>query len=127
MRTRIVNLLLLVVFAIGLIGAGSLVWNEITHSNVCPTLLGIPACYVIFACFAIPFVMHLRKKGILIYYVFAGLAFVIALVASVMQFTGNAECPKTEGGTPMCYFSFALFSSIIILKVIHRRYAAKNL
>jgi hypothetical protein len=127
MRTRIVNLLLLVVFAIGLIGSGSLVWNEIMHSNVCPILLGIPAWYIILACFAIPFVMHLRKKGTVIYYAFAGLAFVIALVASIMQFTGSGECPKTEGGTPMCYFSLALFSSIVILKIIHRRYAAKNL
>ncbi len=118
MQTRILNPLLLITFAIGIIGAGNLVYSEFTQHHICPKLLRIPACYIIMACFVIPFIAHIFNKSKVIYFLFTGLAFIIALVASIMEFTGLGECPKTPSGTPMCYYSFLLFSSLIILKLI---------
>ena len=118
MKSNNLHWLLLLVFSIGIIGAGFLVYDEITTTNVCPKLLGIPACYIILACFLIPFVTHIIKGRNIIYFVFTGIAFIIALVASIMQFTGLGECPKTSNGTPMCYYSLLLFATLIFLKIV---------
>lgn len=117
MQSKLLNVLLLLIFSIGIFGAGELVYNEITQHNVCPKLLGIPACYIILACFVIPFIVHVFKGKNYIYFAFTGFAFVIALVATIMQFTGHAECPKAANGIPMCYYSLALFTSLIVFKV----------
>ena len=122
MKIKHLNWLLLIVFSIGIIGAGLLVYNEITLTNVCPILLGIPACYVILACFVIPFLVHILKEKNSIYFLFTGIAFIIALIASIMQFTGFGECPKTSNGIPMCYYSFLLFTILIVLKIYHSKY-----
>ena len=123
MQTKVLNSLLLVVFAIGILGAGDLVYSEFKLHNICPKLIGIPACYIILACFIIPLIVHLFKGKNYIYFAFTGLAFIIALTASVMEITGLGECPKTAGGTPMCYYSLLLFSSLIDIKygLIKRR------
>ncbi|WP_299716621.1 hypothetical protein [uncultured Tenacibaculum sp.] len=118
MKTNYLNWLLLLAFSIGIIGAGLLMYDEIKTTNVCPKLLGIPACYIIFFCFMIPFFAHIAKGKNIIYFLFTGIAFVIALIASIMQFTGLGECPKTDNGTPMCYYSLLLFTILIFLKRI---------
>ncbi len=102
---------------IGLLGAGELVVEELRTGNGCPKIMHIPMCVVILICFMVPFITHLLKKWNIIYFIFTGLAGSLALIASVMQFTGNAECPKTAYGTPMCYYSLVLFSSLILLKI----------
>ncbi|MBF8150592.1 hypothetical protein ITJ86_11835 [Winogradskyella sp. F6397] len=110
---------ILVILIIGLFGSGALVLEEFKTGEGCPKLLHVPMCLVVFICFTIPLVAHLFKKWNVLYYVFTGLAGSIALVASIMQFTGHAECPKTASGTPMCYYSLVLFSSLILLKIYH--------
>ncbi len=118
MQTKLLNGLLFIVFAIGIFGAGELVYTEFTQSNVCPKLIGIPACYIILACFIIPFLVHIFKKSNGVYFAFTGLAFTIALIASIMEITGLGECPKTASGMPMCYYSLLLFTSLIVLKLL---------
>jgi len=118
MKTKILNWLLLIVFLVGIVGAGLLVYDEIKTTNVCPKLFGMPACYIILICFIIPFIVHLIKGKESVYFLFTTIAFTIALVASIMQFTGFGECPKTGNGTPMCYYSLLLFSLLIFFKVI---------
>ncbi|WP_036155493.1 hypothetical protein [Maribacter forsetii] len=109
-------------FLIGLFGAGSLVITEFTTGDGCPKFGAVPACLIILICFILPFISHLLKKWNLIYFLFTGIAALIALVASVMQFIGNAECPKTDSGIPMCYISLLIFTSLIILKKIQLNY-----
>ncbi len=121
MKIKIINFLLVTVFAIGILRAGNLVLRELEHPNTCPTLLGIPACYIILACFIIPFISHFYNRNNIIYFVFTGFAFIVALVASIMQFTNTGACPKTENGTPMCYYSLLLFTSLIVIKVLHSK------
>ena len=118
MTTKIIRLSIFVILIIGLIGAGGLVLEEFKTGDGCPKIIGIPMCLVILICIIIPFIAHLFKKWNLLYFLFTGLAGSVALVASIMQFTGNAECPKTSSGTPMCYFSLLLFSILFLLKTI---------
>ncbi|MCC1483161.1 hypothetical protein [Winogradskyella immobilis] len=110
---------ILVILLIGLYGAGGLVVEEFKTGEGCPKIMQIPMCLVVLICFAVPFIAHLLKKWNIVYFLFTALAGAIALVASIMQFSGNAECPKTDSGTPMCYYSLLLFSSLIILKIYY--------
>ncbi|MDO5970976.1 hypothetical protein Q4Q35_14305 [Flavivirga aquimarina] len=112
---------ILIILIIGLFGAGGLVTEEFKTGEGCPKIMHIPMCLVILICFLIPFIAHLFKKWNILYFLFTGLASSIALVASIMQFTGHAECPKTTSGTPMCYYSLILFSSLILLKIYHQK------
>ena len=109
---------ILSILIIGLFGAGGLVLEEFKTGEGCPKIIHIPMCLVVFICFVIPLIAHVLRKANVLYFIFTGLAGSIALVASIMQFTGNAECPKTASGTPMCYYSLVLFSTLIILKII---------
>lgn len=119
MNKKLTYYLILVILIIGIIGAGSLVLEEFKTGDGCPKIMHIPMCLVVLICFIVPLIVHLLKKWNVLYFLFAGLAGSIALVASIMQFTGNAECPKTASGTPMCYYSLLLFSGLIILKMYH--------
>lgn len=118
---KILNTLLILLFIIGISGAGWLVSKEFSQAHTCPYLLGIPACIVILVCFLIPLIVHLLKRYNEIYFFFTGIAAVIAVTASLLQLTGNGDCPKTNGGTPMCYYSFLLFASLIIIKLVLRK------
>jgi multisubunit Na+/H+ antiporter MnhC subunit len=118
---RILSITITLLLVIGIYGAGSLVWNEIQTGTGCPKIWIIPVCVIVFVCFSIPLIMHLIKKYIALYFVFTGLALAIAIIASIMQYTGNGECPKLENGTPMCYLSLLLFVSLILLKKLQIR------
>ncbi|WP_430410449.1 hypothetical protein [Kordia sp.] len=118
MSKKITYYSILTILIIGLFGAGGLVFEEFKTGEGCPKIMHIPICLVVLICFIIPLIAHLLNKWNVLYFLFTGVAGSIALIASIMQFTGNAECPKTASGTPMCYYSLLLFSSLIILKII---------
>ena len=113
-------------FVIGIFGAGGLVLTEIRTGDGCPKLGVVPACVIILVCFILPFISHILKKWNLIYFLFTGLAAIIAIIASVLQFMGNAECPKTDTGIPMCYLSLLIFTILIILKKLELNYVNNN-
>jgi hypothetical protein len=119
MSKKITYYSILVILIIGLFGAGGLVLEEFKTGEGCPKIMQIPMCLVVLICFIIPLIAHLLRRLNVLYFLFTGLAGSIALIASIMQFTGSAECPKTASGTPMCYYSLLLFSSLIILKIYH--------
>ena len=110
--------ILYLIFLFGIYGAGTLSYKEFAYGNICPKIVNIPACYIILACLVIPLIIHLVKGSNSIYFMVAGLAWSIATYGSIMQISGIIECPKTDGGTPMCYISFAMFSLLILLKAI---------
>ena len=118
---KILYILIILIFAFGIYGASDLVIGEINQGNVCPKILGIPACYIIMACFVIPLLIHVANKLTSWYFTFTSLAFSIAAFASYYQYNGLAECPKAANGTPMCYYSLAIFTSLIVLRMIYNR------
>ena len=127
MKNKILYYIILIILVVGIIGAGGLVVEELKTGEGCPKIFQIPMCIVILICFLIPFVAHLIGKWNLLYFIFTGLAGAIGLAASIMQATGNAECPKTSGGTPMCYYSLVLFTSLIVLKIIYLKSSKRTI
>lgn len=119
MNKRLTYILILIILLIGLYGAGVLVIEEFLTGEGCPKIIYIPVCLVVLICLVIPLGVHVLKKWNLLYFLFTGLAGSIALIASTMQFTGYTECPKTDSGTPMCYYSLLIFSVLVVTKVHH--------
>jgi|LGVF01.2.fsa_nt_gb hypothetical protein len=118
MKVNTLKYLISIIFIIGILGAGNLAYNEFLEEGTCPKLSIIPACYVILACFVFPFIAHLFNKGKIIYFLFTGFALSLATYATIGQLLGEIQCPKTEGGLPMCYISFVIFASLVLLKII---------
>ncbi len=116
MINKILNILIIIIFSFGIYGASNLVYKEYTLKQVCPQILGIPACYIIMACLIIPFITHLFGFNHKYYFIGTGLALTIATYGSIFQYFGISECPKTGGGIPMCYISFMIFFSLVLLK-----------
>ncbi len=120
---RTAVLLIWALALLGFAGTISLVQNELASGNICPQLAGIPACYLIFGCFALVLISHsgIFKDRSLFFFTGAGIAWIMATVGTSGEIFGWMECPKTEGGIPMCYLSLAIFSSLLILKIIQIR------
>jgi len=117
MVNKIVNGLIYVLFIFGIYGAGSLALTEFYQNGTCPKIGIIPACYIILICLIIPFITHVLNKGKMLYFIFTAIALAIATYGTVGQLFGNIQCPKTESGLPMCYISFAIFTSLVVLKM----------
>lgn len=121
MINKIINFCIYTVFVFGILGAGNLTYTEFLHEGTCPKLGIIPACYIIFGCLLIPFVVHIINKGKVIYFLFTLVALAIATYATIGQLFGNVQCPKMENGFPMCYISFGIFFSLATLKMLQGR------
>lgn len=90
------------------------------NGEVCPSLIGIPACYIILFCVVLLFISHFRlvnDKNIGFYFG-TGLPWLIAFYATVKQALQIIQCPKSSSGIPMCYLSFGFFSALLILKYL---------
>ncbi len=118
---KISHIGIIVLLLIGIWGSGGLVWEEIQTGDGCPKIWIVPACAIILLSFLIPLIVHVFKKNNKLYFIFTGLAWSIAVVASSMQFKGSGECPKLDNGTPMCYLSLAIFLLLILLKIIDQK------
>ncbi len=112
------------ILAIGVLGSWELVESEWGHGNICPKILGIPACYLIFSCFILAVISHsnLFRDRNWLYCIGVGTALSIATFGTVGQLIGYLECPKTDGGTPMCFLSFGIFASLLVLKLLGQKY-----
>ncbi len=112
--------LIWIIIVAGLVGVSGLAHEEFVEGGVCPEVLRVPACYIIFICFIFLILSHanLLKDKNLLFFAGAGVAEAIALSGSAGQLMGWLECPKTESGTPMCYLSLGLFTSLLVLKVL---------
>lgn len=116
MKKLFIHYLIIFIFSIGLYGASGLVLKEYQLKQVCPQILSIPACYIIILCLFIPLIAHIFKFSNKIYFAGTGIALIIASYGSITHFFGFTECPITNYGTPMCYLSFLLFLTLVILK-----------
>ena len=116
---KIITILIWGLALFGLYGTFGLVSREFAKGNICPKIIGIPACYIILLSFIMVLVSHsnLLKDSHWLYIIGAGVAWSIAATGTVGQLRGVIECPKTAGGTPMCYLSLAFFSTLLLLKL----------
>ncbi|MCR9288097.1 MAG: hypothetical protein NXI23_12010 [Bacteroidetes bacterium] len=121
--SKIAHFLTWIVAFIGLNSVFSLAKEEATIGNICPQLLGIPSCYIILGCLVMILISQAGwlKDRLWLFIIGAGIGSSIAIFGSVGHFLGWLDCPKTHGGTPICYLLLALFSTLIFLKYLERK------
>lgn len=114
----VLALLIWGILLFGFYGAGNLsLANYHKPGGICPKLIGVPACYIILSCLIVAGIGQLTGSN-WAYFLATGLAAGIAIAGTIGQLSGVMECPKTGGGTPMCYLSLTMFGSLILLKVV---------
>jgi hypothetical protein len=111
--------------------SGFALWNvfglsvaEWSASGVCPRIAGLPACYVVTGAYLAIFISALISKKPLYIPLFiagAGVVFGLAVIGSVTQVMGIAECPKTSSGFPLCYISLSIAVLLIGLFVLREK------
>ena len=57
----------------------------------------------------------------MVYFVFTSFALAITIYATAGQLSGKVQCPKMENGIPMYYTNFAIFFSLVSLKILQGR------
>jgi len=127
MSTSIPNILRLAIALISgfaLLNAFSLSAKEWSTTGACPSISGVPACYVVAVAYLLIFISTLSNKRLLykrLFVIGAGIVFGLAVAGSVMQITGLGECPKTANGFPMCYVSLAISLLLIVFFIARER------
>ncbi len=123
MKKRILLIAINLIIIIGIWGSLGLVVDELKYHNICPKILLIPACYIIFICLLLAAIANNLnlKFASLLYFIGVITALSIATYGTLGEIIGFAECPKTTNGIPMCYISFAIFLSLLSLKVLSIR------
>ena len=118
--SKIFSVVIWIVALFGINGTFGLVREEFTSEDICPKIVGIPACNIILTCLILIVISqsNLLKDKNRLFFIGAGVAATIALVGTIGQLMGWLECPKTEGGIPMCFLSWGLFASLLLLKFI---------
>lgn len=110
--------LIILVAGFAIYGSSDLVMNEWEVGNICPKILSIPACYIVLACFSGALVAHLLpiSNGKYVYFSLIGTVTLIASTGTIGELTGMTKCPRTGGGTPMCFISLGICLSLLTLK-----------
>jgi len=106
----------IVVLIFVIYATGNLVLDEFEFGNRCPEILGIPACYIVLSLFTLALLIHVIGQNQRLYFISIGTLFLIATFGSIGELTGMVSCPKTSGGIPMCYISFAICTILLVLK-----------
>jgi hypothetical protein len=111
--------------------SGFALWNvvglslrEWSSGGACPSLLGVPACYVVAIAYLFVLISSLTNQKPLYGRLFmagAGIVVGLAVIGSFLQVAGIAECPKTSSGFPMCYLSLSIGLLLIGLFVMRER------
>ena len=93
----------------------------------CPSLFSVPVCYVVTVAYALMLGSLIINHNGCKHHFFClgwGVAFVIALLASLAEmFGGGGVCPSSSGGLragspggiPLCYISLAILVAILVL------------
>ncbi len=128
MKLLLQFLIILIAF-VATYGTFGLVINEWAVGDICPKIMGIPACYIVFFCFAAALISSLipNAKAKWIYFVFVGIVTIIATTGTIGELTGVSKCPRTDSGIPMCYISLGICLSLLILKMAVIRFYTSGL
>lgn len=125
-RVIFVSLLLLVLY--GFFGALIISYQNF-QAKACPHLFSIPVCYVVLAAYSLMLMsLVVPHKGCKHHFfsIGWGVAFIIALLASIAEFfLMGGVCPTAQAGMrggsnlsvviPTCYISLALLVAIFVL------------
>ena len=127
-------LIIIIILSIAIYGSFELSINDFRLKDICPKILGVPACYLVTVLFAIGLVAHLTrklKKQSTFFYLAIGLVCLMAFMGTLTELSGTIVCPRTAGGTPLCYISLGLCICVLVLKSLelftNRTVSIKNL
>ena len=115
---NIFYVLIISILLFAIYGSTGLSMNDWEVGDICPKILGIPACYIVLACFSAALIGHLipHSSGNWIFFLFVGVVTLIASTGTIGELTDTAKCPRTAGGTPMCFISLAICLSLLASK-----------
>lgn len=119
--TSTIYYLIIGILLFAIYGSVELSITDYNQKDVCPKIIGIPACYVVGFMFTIGLVTHIisrSKSNTLLFYLSVGIVCIMALKGTLSELSGIVVCPRTSGGTPMCYISFGICSVLLVLKTI---------
>ena len=119
---QIIFFAIIVILLFSIYGSFNLSMVDFHKKDVCPKVLGIPACYIVFVFFLLAAIVHLMSwgktnSGMLIYYGLIAVPFLLALGGTLTELSGTVICPRTPGGTPMCFISLGICSTLLLLKI----------
>ena len=100
-------------------GSFNLSMVDFQKKDVCPKVLGIPACYIVLLFFGLALSAHVFKGYLgkdIWYYGFMAVPFLLALGGTITELSGKEICPRTPGGIPMCFISLGICTTLLILK-----------
>ncbi len=116
MSAKIIRTAIALISGYALFSVFNLSLKEWSSTGACPSISGVPACYVVTAAYLAIFLSAFTNKAPLykrLFFFGAAIVFGLAAVGSFMQLTGLGECPKTSGGFPMCYISLTVAITLI--------------
>jgi len=115
---NIVKVILLGLLGVGLYGALSVSYVTITGTSPCPSIGGIPACYVVlfgYSMMLLATLLHKHLKSKMIFLIGWLPVFLLAFVGSMLEISNGNTCPKNESGLPLCYVSLTLAIAVALL------------
>jgi len=116
----------------GLYAALSVSYSTLTQTAPCPSIVGIPICFVVTAGYlAMVLALLLNKTSYSTKLFLFGwfVVFSIAAIGSAFEITTGNVCPVSKHNTPLCYLSLLLCTLIFILfqlKLAQKRPRAQN-
>lgn len=125
-KTTFISILLI------LIGVESILLTlsvrELELGGVCPKMIGIPACFILFLGVLGSIISHLEiiRDRRMLFYSGTIFAFITALFASISQIIGTVECPKTLFGIPLCFVSLVSFGIVLYLKIFKQESSRRD-
>jgi hypothetical protein len=108
---------------VGVLLTGWLAISELFRGPTCPTLIGVPACYIVLAAYLGATVgawFSGTTAGNALFVAGAGVVTVVGAWFSIAQVLGSAECPTFEG-LPMCYVSLLAGVTMLAIDQVRRR------
>jgi hypothetical protein len=125
---NILRLAIALISGFAFLNGFSLSTKEWSTTGACPSISGVPACYVVTIAYLLIFTSTLITNRPLYKRLFAigsSIVFGLAMAGAIMQITGLGECPKTASGFPMCYISLGICSLLIMIFIARVRLPIK--
>ena len=102
---------LIVLAGLGTVAGLRLSIEHLQHGEVCPVLGPIPACFIVFAGYALILAAAIfikRGHAKKLFYTGWTPVFLLALMGVTLELTKGHVCPEGAFGIPQCFFSLAM-------------------
>lgn len=103
---------------VGLYGALSVSYTTITGTSPCPSIVGVPACFVVLLGYSMMLVATIinRQKNVRWLFVAGWLpVFLLAFVGTLFEIGNGNTCPKSSTGLALCYVSLSFAVAVALL------------